>query len=404
MAQITNLQKARTLLSMMEPFFSSILFKHEMKAVDYVPLAAVTQRGVILYNEEECNKHDVDELVFLLAHEVLHVAFSHAVRRGMRDHEIWNIAADAVINETLIDLGVGRMIEGGVRFPNAEQMSVEDVYDRLIQQAKRSKPDEPGEGDKTKLGKLRDLVTQGNVPEDDELHEAHKRHGQEMSKEEIDQAEAKAKIELAEARAADRMSNRQRGRGHSNFARMIDELLAAKALPWYEQLSRYMTKYVDQGISWRRPNKRFTEVYLPVTDREPAMGNIVIGVDTSGSISAKELSHFQKHTRDIIEQCRPEKVIVLYCDDAIGETDEFTLDEEFSLHPCGGGGTDMREITDWCNNSDEEIEACIIFTDGYTPYPDEKDMHVETIWVMTTDYEPPEYINTLRFKLDEDNG
>lgn len=398
---MTNLQKARTRLSMTEPFFATILFKHEMKAVDYVPLAAVTPKGQILYNEEACERHSVEELIFLLAHEVLHIAFNHALRRDVRDHKKWNVACDAVINETLIDLGIGRMIDGGVRFPNAMLMTSEQVYNLLPEQGNDG-GDQCGGG--SGLGdEHRDIVTPGQVDSNDPLHEAHKRHGQELGKDEKDQIEAKSKIELAEARAADRMSNRQRGHGHSNFARMIDEMLEAKALPWYEQLSRYMTKFVNQGISWRRPNKRFSNVYLPVTDREPAMGHIVIGVDTSGSISAKELACFEKHTRDIIEQCRPEKITVLYCDDEVGEVDEFTLDDEFELHPCGGGGTDMCEITRWCNDADDEIEACVIFTDGYTPYPDENEMDVETIWVMTTDYTPPPHIKHLRFEMDS-NG
>ena len=408
MAVLTNMQKARTQLSMTEPFFSTILFKHEMVEVDYVPLAAVTPRGQILYNREACDKLPLPQLVFLLAHEVLHMAFDHALRQGLRDHQVWNYAADAVINATLESLRIGEPIPGGVYMYGAQDKTTEQVYDELMSNAKKkgnNPGDDEGEGDGQGgcrvPDRLRDIVSEGSTGQGDSLSEAYAKHGKPLSDEERRNREMQTKMDLAEARTADRMSQRSRGTGHANFARLIDQMLEPKALPWYEQLSRYMTKYVNQGISWRRPNKRFSSVYLPITDREPAMGKVVIGVDTSGSISAKELACFEKHAKDLIEACRPESITTLYCDCYIGEVVETQLDEEFELHPTGGGGTDMTEITNWCNNSDDEIDACVIFTDGYTPYPSATEEHVDTIWVITTDYKPPEHIKYLRFEMDE---
>lgn len=411
MSSIPNIVKARTQLSMTEPFFSTILFKHEMVPCEQVPLAGVTPTGKILYNPERCEQLPVQQLIFLLAHEVLHVAFDHSLRKENRDHWLWNVAGDAVINETLIALGVGQPIDGGVRYPNAENMTTEEMYDRLLKEGKGRKPgDEPGEGsgsgsygENTDLPEeQRDVLTEDHPGEDDPLDKAHQEHSKRLTEEERRNRQVQNKLDLAEARTADKMQNKARGSSHAAFSRLIDALLEAEPLPWYEQLSRYMTKYVNQGITWRRPNKRFSNAYLPVQDREPAMGKVVIGVDTSGSISSKELACFEKHVKDLISACRPESTITLYCDSYVGEVVECDNPDEFELHPSGGGGTDMTEITRWCNEYDEdEIDACIIFTDGWTPYPSEGDERVDTVWVLTTEHNVPDHIKCLRFNIDE---
>ena len=132
------------------------------------------------------------------------------------------------------------------------------------------------------------------------------------------------------------------------------------------------------------------------------MGRVVIGIDTSGSISARELGAFEKHTKDMFEQCHPSQVTVVYCDSRINHTDEFEEIGDFELKPHGGGGTDMREITNWCNKDcGDPIDCCVIFTDGYTPFPAEAEMDIPTVWVINTDTEVPPYITNIRFKLED---
>ena len=108
MKQLNNLEKAKVRLSMMEPFFATILMKYPLRESKLVPIAAVTPKGEILYNPEGIKDYSVDQLVFILCHEVLHVVYMHALRRGNRNHFLYNIATDAVINETLIAAGVDK--------------------------------------------------------------------------------------------------------------------------------------------------------------------------------------------------------------------------------------------------------------------------------------------------------
>ena len=410
----SKVQRARTQLAMMEPFFSTILFRHEMIETNLVPFAAVTPRGQILYNPE-CEKTlTVEQIVFLLAHEVLHIVYDHAGRQNGRNHQLWNIASDMVINETLIALGVGRFIEGGMRYDSAEKMTSEQVYDCIKDESPYKGMKGYGESgeDKKKKGKgggsglpneHRDLVPeQGCAGDDDPLKEASEKYGKGMTDDEKRIYDATIKQEIAQATVAAKMQSRNMGSGMGDFLRRMEDLVQPPALPWYEQLERFMTHFITQGNSWKRPNKRFSHVYLPTTDKLPAMGPIVIGIDTSGSISEKELGAFAKHINDLVEDCRPEKVFIVYCDYEINRVDTFELGEPIEMSMVGGGGTDMTQICRWVKElCDEDVDACVIFTDGYTPYPEKHEMTVPTKWVLTTEYCTPDYIDTIRFSLED---
>ena len=52
-----------------------------------------------------------------------------------------------------------------------------------------------------------------------------------------------------------------------------------------------MTSKIKEGYSWNRPNRRFVGqgLYLPGYDYTPRMGEIVLAVDTSGSLSSGDL-------------------------------------------------------------------------------------------------------------------
>ena len=404
----TIIEQARTEIALLHPFFASLLFKRPVIETDCVPYAAVRPDGQILFNPNCVNELNKRQLIFLLCHEILHVALGHNFRQGSRDARRWNIACDAVINELLIQAGIGQFIEGGVRWSGGAVKTAEQIYDELPKgggdgnggdgEGSGGMRDPYGSGN-GKGEKLRDLMPEdGKGSEGDGFDKAREEgHGEPMSAEEREAAERGAQMDTAEAHNIERM----RGAGSSAISRCISEVLKGRPLPWHEQLARYMQKLINQGISWRRPNKRFIP-YLPVTDHEPSMGRVIVGIDTSGSISSRELGAFEKHSKDMFEQCHPSQVTVVYCDDAVGHVDDFEELGDFELKPRGGGGTDMRKITKWCNDDcGDPIDCCVIFTDGYTPFPNEREMDIATVWVITTDVEVPSHLTTIRFKLED---
>jgi predicted metal-dependent peptidase len=75
------------------------------------------------------------QLQFVMAHELLHVGLRHEARRQGRDHFLWNIACDYVINAWLVEMGVGEIPTPSLMLDLAlgfEHESAEALYDRIV--------------------------------------------------------------------------------------------------------------------------------------------------------------------------------------------------------------------------------------------------------------------------------
>lgn len=79
-----------------------------------------------------------EELRFVIAHEVLHVALRHDARRRGRDFFLWNVACDFVINDWLIQMRVGEPPSLGLLHDDELRgLSAEEVYDRMVNDLRR---------------------------------------------------------------------------------------------------------------------------------------------------------------------------------------------------------------------------------------------------------------------------
>ena len=87
------------------------------------------------------------------------------------------------------------------------------------------------------------------------------------------------------------------------------------------------------------------------------MGELVLAVDTSGSIDVDLLQRFGAELRAAVDQTAPSRVRVIYCDTKVHRVDTFERGEEITLAPVGGGGTDFRPVFD----AIEERPACLVF-------------------------------------------
>jgi predicted metal-dependent peptidase len=98
------------------------------------------------------------------------------------------------------------------------------------------------------------------------------------------------------------------------------------------------------------------------------MGEIVIIGDTSGSMGNEVFGQIATEINEINEQVRPERVRVIWADDTNCAREEvFEQDEIVTLHPKGGGGTDMRKPLRYVEKFDPIVT--ILVTDGDTPWP-----------------------------------
>ena len=81
---------------------------------------------------------DDSEMIFVMAHEMLHAALQHDTRRQGRDPFLWNVACDYVINHWLVEMGVGNVPKSGALLdPGLKGLSAESIYDRIVTDLRR---------------------------------------------------------------------------------------------------------------------------------------------------------------------------------------------------------------------------------------------------------------------------
>jgi predicted metal-dependent peptidase len=366
----TKLEKAKAQIVLDHPFFAAILLRRKLICDNSIPTLAVDARANIYYNNDFIESLTVPQIVWGLCHEVGHVIGQHAIRKGARDHKKWNYAGDAWINDTLDDSNVGQRIQGCVDMKGSKDKTTETIYDEL--------PDDHGGnglGDDVIYG----IGTDGN--------------GKPLTPDEIKEIEGQIKVEIAEAAQAAKM----RGKLSGKLAEMVAGLLEVKT-PWYEILEKHMTACVAQGQSWRRPNRRFVDHYLPSVDKLPQMGELVVQVDVSGSISKRELDYYNGHLSRIIEQCRPEKVHVLYTDTSVQKHVEFDCGEAVALEFFSGGGTHMPAGFDFLAEQGIEPQVFVCLTDGYTDFG--ADPGYPVVWCISSEVDSP-WGENIHFELEQ---
>jgi len=105
MGEMGEFEEAATLIMIKSPFVGSILYKlRVLKTSRLTEIAGVDKHGNLYINEERFKKFSLESRAFIVAHEVLHAAFRHAFRgERVESEELFNIAADIIVNEALID-------------------------------------------------------------------------------------------------------------------------------------------------------------------------------------------------------------------------------------------------------------------------------------------------------------
>ena len=367
--KVTTLDKAKVSLVTQHPFFASILMKRQLIEDETIPTAAVDQRNQIYINPTWFNTLSVEEVVFVLAHEIGHVIGQHATRRGARQPKKWNIAGDAWINDMLKAADIGTPIKGCVQMDGSKDETVDEIYNKF--------PDNPtGDGPG---GTGDDIIERGSP----------------LTPEEATRIDAETRVEIAQAAQA----AKAQGKMPPALAKIIADLIDP-GTPWHEILERYMTSYVRGDYSWSRPNRRFADIaYLPSTGKVAEMGEVVIQVDVSGSISKTELAYYNGHMARIIEQCNPERVHVLYVDTGVCKHEVFEQGEEVALEFYSGGGTDMEAGFEFLAKEGIEPEVFVCLTDGYTNFNVDKAPNYPVLWCISSDINAP-YGENIHFSLE----
>jgi predicted metal-dependent peptidase len=293
------------------------------------------------------------EVEGVLCHEVLHCALGHHVRRGSRDPQRWNVACDLAVNPLLLKAGftlpATRLLPGEGEYAGLPvDRSAEEYYALLPNQGTRN--DEKGGGEATGG----DPGGCGSVLEPGTGSAA-------------EQKESAARWQVAVAQA-ERLAQ-QRGQLSGALDRVVRSVLQP-AVAWQDVLGEFVTQTVDNDYRWSPPNRRFAHIglYLPQLSGE-ALGDVVLAVDTSGSIGQELLDRFAAETQGILD-AYDVTLHVVYHDAAVQHVQQWrSTDGPLTLEPKGGGGTSHVPVFEWIANEGVEPACVVCLTDLYTEFP-----------------------------------
>ncbi len=349
-------------------FFGVVMMNLKPIAAEWLPTAGVDGRH-LFYNPGFINSLTPAQVKGVICHETSHVTGFHFERQGGREVERWNIATDMKINSGLKDIKI-ELPQGAVYGEYAHQrMTCEQVYNTLPKSAGKGGKGKPGQGNDP--GRCGTFLT----PRDE--------NGKELTPSEARKVATAARGIIEEA---SRMAKSQ-GSMPQFIEAMIHET-DNEPLPWHEILRRWATQHIKVDYTWRRPNRRMLGqgLYLPSQKME-GTGEVVVGIDTSGSISQEDLNIFAKNVQAIMDDCEPERVHVVTCDAQVHTVATFERGDEIKIKLVGRGGTDFRPVFAWVREKGLNPLCLIYFTDLQGSFP--ADPGYPTIWAATCDLHIP---------------
>ena len=369
-----KLTTARISLLLKKPFFGNMATRLKLKETPGLPTAATDGRH-LYYNADFINALDTKQVEFLICHEVLHVAFEHMLRRGDRDPQGWNVAADYAINTIIINEGIGKEPTGDMAplyDPQYDGLSAEQIYDKLSDLQKQQKT----------LDVHLDLDKGEATIEDKDGNKQKIKIGQGMSKSEQDQLKDEIKASLIQSAKA---TSNGAGNIPSGLERLITDITAPK-MDWRQMLRATIKSQIKNNYTWTRPSRKMysTNAVLPGLDVDNEL-DVCVAIDTSGSIDNKMLNDFLSEINGIKDEFDDYKIRVWCFDTEVHADETFeTWDgkEIQDYQPGGYGGTDIS--VNWKYMQDEGFrpQSLVVFTDGETWDRWGDADYCDTLWVI----------------------
>ena len=365
-----QMTKARSRLLLDNPFFGTLALRLKIIEDNTIPTGA-TDGVRLLFNRKWFEKQRTHEQVGFVAHEVMHIALLHILRRNGRDPYKWNIAADYVINLALQDEGFV-LPETELIDEKYRDMSTDEVYNLLPKDLGEDQ-DNPfsimvkGHSDPGGNGQVLDHPSMSN--------------GQDVS----GAVEAELHVAIQQAGEAARSCGKLSG----NIEKLISDILEPK-VDWRGVLARFLRGNNKSDFSWIKPNRRFIAqgLYLPSL-YNPALDEIAFITDSSGSVLDEELAQFTGEATGILHDLNPAAVHFIQCDSEVNEYKVYTREDlPLKVTYKGRGGTAFTPAFEYIAKHCPQIVAAVYLTDlecydfgSEPPYP--------VLWVTTNAEEAP---------------
>ena len=370
-AKITN---AKISLLNEHPFFGRLLLRLKF-GLAYCGTAFTDMRRIV-FDKNFAERLSLTELGYVLIHEVLHCVLKHCLRSKGKEHFIYNVACDIVVNSTMLEMyNKDEIIIDGEKLMHlapdgkeGREYTAEEVYKMLM---------------KLSLKDFNDLYGGGNLDNHQAWSETESNR---ITLEDLWNHHVKDAIN----------SCGSGGTGIPDYlARYLKEVDRSPRTNWRQVLHDFI-QFDRDDYDFCRPDRRFSHMILP-SFCENIEGSKVeklwFLVDTSGSVSDEAVSVAYEEIKQATMQIDNLSGMLSFFDYTVSDPENFeSLEDILSIKPLGDGGTSFHAIFRKLKDFDEDNlpNAIIIITDGFAPFPDEKEaMNIPVIWIIVDSFITP---------------
>ena len=383
---LRGMEQDRQKLLMRQPFIGMILMH-----LDFVPITsgcrtACTDGSRVFMNCQFYAKLDLEERLFVLAHETWHCVLLHFARQQNRNPEKFNIATDLEIH---FILQKEKMREPFVlpHDPDWDGLSAEEIYEKLGHKkeygGKREKCKNPGccsKGFDSNEQSFDEHIYAGQAKQDSENDPDFAPCVNAQSVENM------RKIVIQTACSIER----RQGTLPGNLKEIVDRLRKPE-LNWKELLKQFVTSCLGGSRRWLPPARRYVGMGLYLQSRRNEKFSAVMAIDTSGSTTG-DLPQFFAELSSLLKSFGNYELTVIQCDAEIQHMEKFSgdtpLPSNYQWESYGHGGTSFIPPFEYVKEHKLRPDIFIYLTDGYGDAP-EKAPQFPVLWVLTNDGEEP---------------
>jgi predicted metal-dependent peptidase len=391
--QLRRIERGLRLLTVPLPYLAGLAARVRVALDDRVPTMGIFASGRLVVNPAFVETLRDNDLMFVLAHELLHLALRTHDRAKGSQHLEFNYAHDYIINDILRgELGVDRVPAGGLDMRGASKRSAEEIVLEMRRNAEimpsktavfgghettvrrlfgprgGRQPGDTGEAQAT-AGDVLGAQQEKEMFPDDVA-------GQTQQTEAIKDA---ASAGLALARAVGALKG-LRGEDPGATSQVVTALRGLYRTPWEVVLQRWLESVAPGERTFVRPSRRGADradVVLPGRRREGWMLNVII--DTSGSM-ADEIPRALGAIAAFCDAVSVDTIRLLQCDVTVTSDEQLSPEELAQYTISGYGGSDLTPAMERLA-ADPQVRAAAIITDGDVQVPAEA-MPYEVLWVL----------------------
>ena len=397
----TKLWIKHSFLAAMSARVGTEFVEEDIEQIGWTDGKTISVNWKYISESEKYKDMSVDNLIFVICHEIGHLLNLTVDRRGGRHHKFWNYATDYSINSDLINNcdGHGKPKPIGEMYysdklikpenPKGQawlydekyrNMTCEQIYEKLIEEFKK---DHGGKTPEQVEQEMSDAVDEWlkNHCKGDQLDD----HIPQDSMDETDKGRVKAQVEAVQKQ----MGGQQAGKTDSFLERAFEFLFQEPPFDWRGFLNNYLKAFMKSDFTWKKPSRRSWGggYILPGsnTDKHIKLG---IAIDTSGSVGDKEVQEFLGHIAKIMHSFKSFDIDV-WCfstkvhEETLKNYTKTSQDQIKNYELASLGGTEIASNFRWIEDNKKKYDVFICLTDGYDCIDDLRFDYCPVIWGIT---------------------